>query len=41
MDSLGHYDLVIIGGGIAGLYYCLHAPPAVRVAHRALTKALA
>lgn len=32
MDSLGHYDLAVVGGGIAGLYCCLHAPPGMRVA---------
>ena len=32
MDHLGHYDLVVVGGGIAGLYCCLHAPAGMRIA---------
>jgi monoamine oxidase len=32
MNSIGHYDLAVVGGGIAGLYCCLHAPAGMRVA---------
>ncbi len=31
MERLGHYDLAVVGGGIAGLYCCLHAPAGMRV----------
>ena len=29
---MGHYDLAVVGGGIAGLYCCLHAPVGMRIA---------
>jgi monoamine oxidase len=32
MDSIGHYDLAVVGGGIAGLYCCLHAPAGMKIA---------
>lgn len=32
MNSPEHYDIAVIGGGIAGLYCCLHMPPGMRVA---------
>ena len=32
MDSMGHYDLAVVGGGIAGLYCCLHAPAGMKIA---------
>jgi monoamine oxidase len=32
MNSIGHYDLAVVGGGIAGLYCCLHAPDGMNVA---------
>lgn len=32
MSSMEHYDLAVVGGGIAGLYCCLHAPADMRIA---------
>jgi len=32
MKSAEHYDLAAVGGGIAGLYCCLHAPAGMKVA---------
>jgi len=32
MNSSGHYDLAVVGGGIAGLYCCLRAPAGMNVA---------
>lgn len=32
MNTLEHYDIAVIGGGIAGLYCCLRAPPGKRTA---------
>ncbi|MBI2852481.1 MAG: FAD-dependent oxidoreductase [Chloroflexi bacterium] len=32
MRTLEEYDIAVVGGGIAGLYCCLHAPPEARIA---------
>ncbi len=37
MDGMGHYDLAVVGGGIAGLYCCLHAPENVPICGEAFS----
>ncbi len=32
MDKIGDYDIAVVGGGIAGLYCCLHAPAGIKIA---------
>ncbi|MBI4285558.1 MAG: FAD-dependent oxidoreductase [Chloroflexi bacterium] len=32
MKTLEHYDIAVVGGGIAGLYCCLRAPPGPSIA---------
>ena len=32
MNAPEHYEIAVVGGGIAGLYCCLKAPPGTRIA---------